>query len=233
MADAQPFGMTGMPGSNFGGTNVGAPLPAPGGTPSTPMGTTPSPFLPTPPTGQQVPGMTSTMNTDPTSLLAGINPSQLWGLGAGDPNAAHNFVKAMRKAGFSSGVAGQLWNFINTGAGFNPAVAQALIAALGPGIERGEANIEEQFSAKGLREGSPAAIALGDFFGQVNLNEGQIFAQLYEQSVQNYMNVLLAGKGPAPASTVKNILDVTQAIKNLADAASAGATANSGGQKSP
>jgi hypothetical protein len=84
--------------------------------------------------------------------------------------------------------------FIANGAGYNPQVAQSLLAALQPGIERGQANIMEQFGAEGLGSSSAAAIGLGDFMSQATLDEGQILSNLYEQSVQNYMQVLLSGK---------------------------------------
>lgn len=231
MADGNAFGMTGMPGSNPSGGQMAVPTPASQNTPA--IGGNDSPFAPTPPTGQQTPGISSSIATagpiGPSSAannLATTNPSSLWGLGAGDPNAAHNFVKSMGKAGFSSGVAGQLWNFINSGAGFNPQVAEAMIAAMQPGVQRKEADIMEQFSGLGMRGGSPAAIATGDFLAQEQLNEGQIWAQMYEQSVSNYMNVLLAGKGNPPKSLFDNIMT---GISTMSGAAESGAKAAASG----
>lgn len=96
--------------------------------------------------------------------------------------------------GMSPQMSQLLYQFLSSGAGFNPQVAQAMIAALQPQIARGEANINEQFASQGLATGSPAAIGLADYMSQVNLNEGQIFAQMYEQSVQNYLSALTLGK---------------------------------------
>lgn len=218
------FGMTGTPGANFGGTNVAVPTPASSNTPA--IGGGSNPFLPSPVPGQAVPGSTSPIMTATPfggsgggNNLATMNPANLWGFGNGTNNPLHDITKALQKAGFSAGIAGELANFLQSGAGFNPAVAQALIAAMQPGVQRKEADINEQFSAMGLRDGSPAAIAMGDFLSQEQLNEGKIWAELYEQSVQNYMNVLLAGKGNPPKGMFQNILDFMNASSNAAKAA--------------
>jgi hypothetical protein len=111
-----------------------------------------------------------------------------------------SFLNAMSAAGYGSGVGQLLWNFLQSGAGFNPQALQALFASLQPQISRGTAQIQEQFGAEGLGSSSPAAIGMGDFLSQVNLNEGQIAAQMYEQSVQDYMSVLTGGKAtPLPS----------------------------------
>jgi hypothetical protein len=62
---------------------------------------------------------------------------------------------------------------------------------MGPSIERGQENIMEQFSATGNRFGTPAATGLADYMSQVNTQIGQIFANMYEQSVQDYLGVLM------------------------------------------
>lgn len=208
-----PFGMTGMPGSNPTGMSV-ATLPSPAG-PSTPaVGSSTSPFGSTFPSGTQIPGMTDPMagaTNDPNSF----NVASLLGFGQGTNNPLNDITKALRKAGFSAGIAGEIANFLKSGAGFNPAVAQAMIAAMQPGVQRKEADIMEQFSNMGLRSGSPASTALGDFLSQEQLNEGQIWASMYEQSVQNYLNVLLAGKGPAPQNSFQNINQWLNTMANM------------------
>jgi hypothetical protein len=215
-----------IPGANTGGTNMAVPTTGSNSTAPAVGGQT-NPFLPAPVSGAQTPGlMNTTSNASPTAPgdLGGLNPFNTLG-GSTSWVKQNDFIKAMRKSGFSAGDAGLLYSFLQSGAGFNPQVAQALINANKPGIERGQANILEQFSSQGLRGGSPAAVAMGDFMSQVDLNEQQIFAQLYEQSVQNYLSVLMGGKGKPPASTMENILMGTEAIKNLSQAASAGASA--------
>jgi hypothetical protein len=155
-------------------------------------------------------------NFDVASLLG-------FGKGTGDP--LHDITKALGKAGFSAGVAGELANFLQSGAGFNPEVAKALIAAMQPGVQRKEADILEQFGSQGLRSGSNAALAYGDFLGQEQLNEGQIWAQMYEQSVQNYMTVLLAGKGPPKKGLFENLISWMNAAGNAEKGAAAAAGA--------
>lgn len=186
-----PFGMTGQPGANFGGTQTGA---AP---PSGAIGGSNNPLLPTFPAGQATTAFpANTAGTVPTNLSGAPAPggSGGWPIGGGFQGMNRDgFLKAMKDAGFGKPIGDLLWNFLQSGAGFNPQVAQALINSMQPMVQRGEADILEQFSAMGLRNSSPAAIGLGDFLSQVNLNEEQIFAQMYEQAVQNYLTVLLSG----------------------------------------
>ena len=151
--------------------------------------------------------MTFPANTggeDPNQLLQALTGlgSTVTGFTTGTPGAAggptqqwyNQLTQAFHKAGYPSAIGGLLAAFIANGAGYNPQVAQSLLAALQPGIERGQANIMEQFGAEGLGSSSAAAIGLGDFMSQATLDEGQILSNLYEQSVQNYMQVLLSGK---------------------------------------
>jgi hypothetical protein len=107
-----------------------------------------------------------------------------------------NLGKGLSQSGYKSGVANALAQFLFSGAGYNPQVANALIAQLQPQVSRGEADIMEQFGSHGLANSSAAAIGLGDYLSQVNLNEGEILSQLYEQSVQNYLSVLTGAKQP-------------------------------------
>lgn len=178
-------GVTGVPGANPGGNqNL---VPTTGGSPTPAIGGATNPLNPAFPAGGAMP-----TSTNPTQALMGTNVAGLMGAntkGKWNP-------RFLKDAGFTSGAADLLTAFLKNGAGFNPEVANALIASMQPQVERGTASILEQFGSMGLRGGTPAAVGLGDFLGQVNLNEGQIFAQLYEQSVQNYMNVLMGAKKP-------------------------------------
>lgn len=94
------------------------------------------------------------------------------------------------KSTFGGGIGQVLFDFLQSGAGYNPQVLQALYAQEQPGIERGAQQTMEQFSALGNRFGSAAGIGLGDYYSQVQANQGQQAAQLYEQSIQNYMQML-------------------------------------------
>jgi hypothetical protein len=81
--------------------------------------------------------------------------------------------------------------------GYNPAAVQAILAQMQPGINAGAQNLEEQFGAAGGRFSSAAATGLANYQSQNVLNEGDIMAQLYEQSFQNYMNTILGVSGQA------------------------------------
>jgi len=187
-----------IPGMNPGGSSNLVPTTGTAQTPA--IGGQSNPLLPTYPAGSAAPNLQFPANTgggDPNQLLTalqGLNPGAPLG-GAGS-QWTHTLTGAFHKAGFPSPIAGVLANFLAGGAGFNPDVAKSLLAALQPEIQRGQANIMEQFGSMGLRDSSPAAIGLADYSSRAVLNEGEILSQLYEQSVQNYMNVLLAGRVP-------------------------------------
>jgi hypothetical protein len=120
---------------------------------------------------------------------------------------------------YGKGVGGALAAFLNSGAGFNPAVIQAQQNAARPLEARGIENIMNAMGGHGLGMSSSAAIGLGDFESQFNAQLQSIFAQEYENSVSNYLNVLMGVKGDAKehqaqSSNWMSILSglVTQAI---------------------
>ena len=93
-----------------------------------------------------------------------------------------------------------------------------------------------QFSTTGNRFGSGAQIGLGDYLSQVNLNEGQLETQMYEQSINDYMSVLLgtaganAGRIANTPSTLDNVLsglNLGGSVAGAASAAGVGGTAGS------
>jgi hypothetical protein len=190
-----------MPGANYSGSSVAvpqSPIVPGGGNPA--LGGATSPFLPTVPSGTSSFPMTASSGALPnttgsssgtsggsTGLGGANNYSGLWG----STQSLAGLIKGLEKSGLTGGVASVLAQFLQSGAGFNPQVAQALINAMGPQVERGQESIIEQFSAMGNRFGSPAATGLADYQAEVNLNMDQIFSQLYEQSVQNYLEVLM------------------------------------------
>lgn len=162
-------------------------LPASGPTPA-PMPTAPfsSPYTPS--------GATATL----TGLETGLGntpPGQntLFGLPA-TVAQQNDIAKGFQAAGLPGGVGTALSAFLMSGAGYSPAVAKALIDAMQPQIAKGQANLMEQFGSHGLSMSSPAALAMGDYEAQTNLDVGTLLAGLYEQSVQNYINVLSLGK---------------------------------------
>lgn len=214
-------------GANPSGSNYGG-VPNPFGGMGPGLGGGQNPLVPTFPSQGQVPAPTSTMAPGASSMspsgnpLSGTNLASTLGLGA-NGGSAHDFVAAMRKAGFSAGVAGELWNFLQSGAGFNQDALNALFQSMQPQIQRGEEDILEQFSGMGLRNGSPAGVAFGDYLGQVNANQMKAEFDMYNQAVSNYMNVLLAGKGQPPKSFFDNLMTYMQTMSSAsASAAMAG-----------
>lgn len=173
-----------LPGANFGGNQLS--LPSNSYSPSTAaVGGQQNPFLAQFPNGQNFPAYGSPYSASGlTSQLSGLNI----GSGLGDNQ---DFQKMLKWEGFGRQGASAISNFLAGGAGWNPEVAQALVAAMQPQIAAGQANLLEQFSSMGLRGGSPAALGLAGYNAQTNLGVGEIFSQLYEQSVQTYINTLL------------------------------------------
>jgi hypothetical protein len=102
------------------------------------------------------------------------------------------------KSTYGDGMAHQILDFMTSGAGFNQQAINNLLATLQPGIERGTESLMSQFSASGNRFGSGAQIGLGDYLSQVNLNEGQLVTQMYEDSLNKFMEVMM-GTGGAVA----------------------------------
>jgi hypothetical protein len=196
--------------SQLAGLNPGANTSGGGGSTLGPMttgatmGGTTSPFVPAPVTGTNMPAYSSPYaSSGATSALANLggptNANQPGGpntnVGSGEFGfTGSDLAKSFQKAGTMPGGLGTAAAaFMNSGAGYNPAVAQALIAALQPQFAKGQANLMEQFGATGQAAGSPAALGLGDYLAQTNLDVGQLLSGLYEQSVSNYLGVLNMG----------------------------------------
>lgn len=191
-----------MPGANVGGSSVAVPTsPLAVGQPS--IGGNTNPMLPVPAGGTSMAPMTNPSgNVTPMPANAGggaggavppLDVNAVLGnadIGRGTPGG-YSLWRGFMKMGYPSGIAGLLAQFLAGGAGYNSQVAQNLIAQMQPSIERGTENIMEQFSAMGNRFGSPAAVGLADFQSQVQLGIGEILSNLYEQSVQNYLQVLM------------------------------------------
>jgi hypothetical protein len=129
-----------------------------------------------------------------TSAIAGLGggAGQTGALGQGFTGS--DLAKSLQSSGYRGGVGTALSQFLQSGAGFNPAAAQAMIAALQPQFAKGQANLMEQFGATGQSASSPAALAMGDYMAQENLDVGQLLSGMYEQSIQNYMGVLESSK---------------------------------------
>lgn len=134
---------------------------------------------------------------NPSSLFGG-NTSGIPGSGGNSmfpglpPVSGHDLDKI-----YGKGVGNALSQFLSSGAGFNQNVVNAQQNATRPLEARGIENIMNAMGSHGLSNSSTAAIGLGDFETQFNAQLQSIFAQEYQQSVQNYLNVLMGVKGDA------------------------------------
>jgi len=129
----------------------------------------------------------------PTSLLPpgssspSSNPiSGLPGLTSGQQGRTLGELQTL----YGEGLGALMYQFLQSGAGFNQGAINNLFAALGPGIERGTESLVNQFSTSGNRFGSGAQIGTADYLSQVQLNEGQLETQMYESAISNYLNTL-------------------------------------------
>lgn len=104
---------------------------------------------------------------------------------------------------YGHGVGDALQQFLNSGAGFNQNVVNAEMNAAMPIEARGIENIMNAMGGHGLAGSSSAAVGVGDFETQFNAQLENMFAQQYEQSVQNYLNVLLGVKQDAKESNAQ------------------------------
>lgn len=98
---------------------------------------------------------------------------------------------------YGKGVGNALAAFLSSGAGFNPAVMQAQLNAAKPIEAKTLSKMQTMFGDTGSAYSSTAAIGYGDFEAQFNAALQGEFASEYQQSVQNYLNVLMGVKGDA------------------------------------
>ena len=73
---------------------------------------------------------------------------------------------------------------------FNPQVAAAFLNAQQPGIARGEAGILGAFGDAGALFSSAAALGMGDFESQVQLNQQQTLAQMFQNAQSEELSLL-------------------------------------------
>jgi hypothetical protein len=212
-------------------TPTNLPPTAPGGNPYDPS--------PVPTFGANSGGYSPTNLAPTTSPTTGSTALQPLGTGPGlsgmTPKGLNDMYHELNKT-YGEGTASAIMNFLSSGAGFNQDAVNNLLAALQPGIERGTESLMEQFSTSGNRFGSGAQIGLADYLSQVNLNEGQIEAQMYETSVNDYINTLMGvanrnstrvANSPSTMDTLLQSLKLGGAAAGGASAAGVGGTAGS------
>jgi hypothetical protein len=182
--------------------------------------------------GANGPGATSLTGAPamPATNVAQAASSPIGGMSSMSPQDISKLYSGLSKT-YGDGPAHAILDFLTSGAGFNQSAINNLFAAMQPQIERGTENLETQFSATGNRFGSGAQIGTADFLSQVNLNEGQLETQMYEQSIQNYLSTLLstsqtgAQRIANTPSTLDNVLSGLQLGGAAGQAASAGISA--------
>ena len=190
-------------GANMSGGMTPAPMTSIGSTIG--IGGNGNPLVPSTPSGQSVNPTAMPAYNSPygnTNALTGLDPSAFSGTVAGTNafgmpmNVAqqNDLATSFQHAGFKGGIGTAMSEFLMSGAGFNPAVAQAMVASLQPQFAQNQANLMGQFGAQGLAGGSPAALGMAALGSQETLDVGSILSGMYEQSVQNYMNMLTQGK---------------------------------------
>jgi hypothetical protein len=115
--------------------------------------------------------------------------SPIGGMSTMSPTDISRMYNDLKKT-YGDGIAHSLLNFLTSGAGFNQDAINNLFAAMQPQIERGTESLANQFSTTGNRFGSGAQIGMADYLSQVNLNEGQLETQMYEQAINEYISTL-------------------------------------------
>jgi len=192
----------------FGGTGAGTnPM-----LPNVPTGTS------TVRTGSLVPGGAMPANAGPYGATAATTAGQQFGGLSGPMSAkeSKNFQSILNKA-FGKGMGDMMFHFIQSGAGFNPQMLNNLLAAMQPGIERGEEDVMEQFSATGNRFGSPAGVGLGDYLSRVQLNQGQIIEQFYNDALDRFMQTLMGTSGVVAGRKATHGGALTGFVRGLSD----------------
>jgi hypothetical protein len=220
-----------VPGSAPSSSGASPLLPVPGTSNAAPTSANPyaagfgansGPYAPTNLAGPPVPGA-------PTTNVGAAAQSPIGGMNMMSPTDLGRMFDGLKKT-YGDGMAHEIMNFLTSGAGFNQGAINNMLAALQPGIQRGTESLAEQFSTSGNRFGSGAQIGIADYLSQVQLNEGQLETQMYEQSINNYMNVLMGTAGQAAQNKANSpgILDTIGQILPLAGAGASGITAGMG-----
>jgi len=175
--------------------NNNAPLPIPGGY-GNPTGALNQPknIAGAPTGGGAFPQMSAFVPPTTPGANVGSNPStDFGGMSSGfggnlTPELGGNMFRELERA-YGKGTAALLMPMLTKGL-FNPQVAQAFMNSMQPSIARGQADILGAFGAGGNRFSSSAALGLGDYMSQVNLNQEQTLAQMFQHSQDQELSLL-------------------------------------------
>jgi len=235
LSTVNPTGSTATPGmSNPTGVAITGPLAA-GSTYTNPyltgsaLGYVPgSPATPsTTPTSGTTPTATDTTlgaTTAPPLTIPGGGPLGVT-IGQNAPGVSPKDTARLLKElqhVYGKGIGSALYQFLTTGAGYNPNVVEAEIQQMQPQIQRGYNTLQEQFAAAGAGGSSAAGIGGADYLSQVTADENALFAQQYEQAINNYMNILMGVKGEAATYTANKPSELDTILGYLNTAASVG-----------
>lgn len=173
---------------NPAGANIGLPTTSPGSGVPNPWGNLPTSL--TPATQKTLPNSLFPANTG--SSTGSAIPSGMAGLSSGfstnDPGRTQNLYNYLGKA-FGKGPGQLLGNMITQGL-FNPQVAQALMNAMEPTIQRGFQDVLGAFGSEGARFSSSAQIGAGDYMSQARLGQEGILANMFQQDQQMQLQLL-------------------------------------------
>lgn len=171
-----------------------APLPIPGNT--NPTGTNAgvgyggSSFPNYPIFGSPNNGVVSPSANSPvfgTSSMAGLSTGLATSLTGQPGNPGDHLYKELTST-YGKGMGATLFEQLTSGL-FNPQVASAFLNAMQPGIAQGQTSVLDSFGAEGSRFGSAAALGVGNYQSQVNLNENQTLAGLYQNAQTEQLNL--------------------------------------------
>jgi hypothetical protein len=140
--------------------------------------------------GATAPGANNNFGFNPTTGLPTIG-----GPGIGVSSATQGpfpqiDTNALKKL-YGNGVGGALSQFLNSGAGFNSQVIQAQMNEAMPIEAQTVGKMMNLFGSSGNAYGSTAALGVGNFESQFDAALSGEFAQEYQQSVMNYMDILM------------------------------------------
>jgi hypothetical protein len=163
-------------------------------------------------------------NTGGTSIPTSLaNLSSGLGGGPGSPWYQNLYNELGRAYGKGTG---QILGDMITKGLFNPSVANALMQAMEPTIQRGYNDVLSSFSAEGGRFSSAGAIGAGDYMSQARLGQTAQLAQLFEldqseqlQLLQGAMPTLHTEEANRGSGIGKDILGGLETIGGIAGAA--------------
>jgi hypothetical protein len=145
-------------------------------------GYSPVNLLPNAPAVNPATGQPTNVSSAQSSIIGGQNM-----MSAKDIQDLFNSMAST----YGAGPAHDILDFLTSGAGFNQNAINNLFAAMQPGIERSTESLLGQFSTTGNRFSSGGQIGLADYLSQVQLNQGQLETQMYEQATNDYLNTLM------------------------------------------